>query len=155
MLDHIDTGWSAIDLHLIHVSGKRMKSLDTNGLSWGDQNIGVMKGIPMKSFVPLYLTPTQRVPDLKYWIDKLVEGWNFRWLEIKDWFEEHHEKGHFIQDSAPAAGDLAHDMLDKSRLLKRLMPMHILLIPMLFTCLWGQLLTRWSDCDIKTDWDND
>ena len=145
--------WSSVDLHVIHVSGRRMKSQGTDGLSRGDQSIGVMAGIPMKNFVPLHLTPTQRVPELKQWLDKLVEGWNFRWLKTKDWFEEHHTTGNFIWDIAPAAGDLAYEMLDKARL-KRPMSMHLLVIPRLFTGLWRRLLTRRSDCYVKIDWED-
>ena len=64
-----------MDLHVIHVSGRRMKSQGTDGLSQGNQSIGVMTGISMKKFVPLHLTPTQRMPELKHWMGKLVEGW--------------------------------------------------------------------------------
>ena len=72
---------------------------------------------------------------------------------MEDWFEESHQEGNFIWDIAPAAGDLAYEMLDKARL-KRPQSMHILLIPRLFTGLWRRLLTRRSDCYIKVDWND-
>ncbi len=143
--------WGDLDLHVIHVSGKRMKDQGTDGLSRGDQNKGVMKGIPMKLFVPLHLRPTEREPGLVRWINRVVAGWNFKWLKTEEWFEEHHDDGNFIWDVAPSAGDLAYEMLDKMRL-KRPTTMHMLLIPRLFTGLWRRLLTRRSDCYIKIDW---
>ena len=75
--------WSSLEMHNIHVSGRRMKSQGTDGLSRRDQNVGVIRGTPMKSFASLHLTPKERVPELKTW------------------------------EIAPAAGDLAYDMLDK------------------------------------------
>ena len=130
-----------------------MKCQGTDGLSRGDQHIGVMRGIPMKTFIPLHLSPSERVPELKTWVNKLLEGWNFRWLKTQDWFEEHHDEGNFVWDVAPAAGDLAYEMLDKARL-KRPRTMHILLIPRLFTGLWRRLMTRRIDYYIKIDWED-
>ena len=142
-----------LDLHVIHVSGRRMQQQGTDGLSRGDQSMGVMKGTPMNMFVPLHLSPTERDSGLKDWIDGLVEGWNFKWLKTSEWFEDHHAEGSFIWDIPPGAGDLAYEMLDKARL-KRPSSMHILLIPRLFTGLWRRLLTRRSDCYIRIDWDD-
>ena len=145
--------WGNLDLHVVHVSGKRMIHQGTDGLSRGDQNTGVMNGTPMKLFVPLHIPPSKREKGLKAWIDKLLEGWNFTWLNISEWFEEHHSDGNFVWDIPPAAGDLAYEMLDKARL-KRPTSTHILLIPRLYTGLWRRLLTRRSDCYIKIDWES-
>ncbi len=145
--------WSDIDLHVIHVSGNRMKAQGTDGLSRGDQRIGVMSGTPIESFIPLHLTPTQRQQSLKNWVDKLVEGWNFHWVSLAEWFEEHHKTGCFIWNEPPAGGDLAYEMVDKARL-KRPTFMHIILIPRLFTGLWRRLMTRRTDCYIKVDWND-
>ena len=143
--------WSDIDLHVIHVSGRRMKKQGTDGLSRGDQQTGVMRGIPIESFIPLNVKPTDRDPKLKPWVNNLLKGWNFHWLKVEEWFEENHREGNFIWDVPPAAGDLVYEMLDKARL-KRPKSMHIILIPRLFTGLWRRLMTRRSDCYIKVDW---
>lgn len=49
-----------LTLHVIHVSGERMKAQETDGLSCGSQDKGVMKGESMLSFVPLHLSPFDR-----------------------------------------------------------------------------------------------
>jgi len=143
--------WHNIDLYIIHVSGRRMIEQGTDGLSRGDQSKGVMKGLPMRIFIPLHLTPTQRCPQMRIWINQLVEGWNFEWLTNAEWFEEHHREGNFIWDVAPAMGDLAYEMIDKARM-KRPHTMHLVIVPRLFTGLWRRLMTRRTDCYIRIDW---
>ena len=143
--------WAGMELFVIHVSGRRMKQQGTDGLSRGDQGKGVMQGIPMQVFIPLHLTPTQRNPRLKQWVNELVNGWNFEWLKTFEWFEEYHKPGNFIWDVPPALGDVAYELIDKARM-KRPMTMHLILIPRLFTGLWRRLMTRRTDCYIRIDW---
>ncbi len=130
-----------------------MKVQGTDGLSRGDHNKGVMKGVPMKRFVPLHMSPTEREPGLRKWMNSVLEGGNFRWLKVHEWFEDHHNDGNFVWHIPPTAGDLAYKILDKMRL-KRPTTMHLMLIPRLFTGLRRRLLTRQSDCYIKINWED-
>jgi len=140
-----------LNFYIIHVSGRRMKEQGTDGLSRGDQGKGVMKGTPMYTYIPLHLTSTERNPDLKPWINELVKGLNFEWLQTHEWFEEHHRPGNFIWNVAPGLGDVAYELIDKARM-KRPNTMHLVLIPRLFTGLWRRLMTRRTDCYIRIDW---
>ena len=79
-----------LELHVIHVSGKRMTQQGTDGLSRGYHSKGVMKGMSMEHFILLHLTPTDRNSNLKNWVNELVNGLNFKWLEPEEWSEEHH-----------------------------------------------------------------
>jgi len=143
---------AGLDLYVVHVSGKRMQSQGTDGLSRGDHSQGVMTGIPMEVFIPLHLKPTDRDGRLNCWINELVKGMGFKWLEPEEWFEEHHREGNFIWDVPPAAGDVVYEKLDKWRL-KRPGCMHLVFIPRLITGLWRRILSRRSDCYLKIDWD--
>ncbi len=39
-------------LHVIHISGRRMKASRVDGLSWGDLTKGMMAGCDPLSFIP-------------------------------------------------------------------------------------------------------
>lgn len=112
-----------------------MEDQGTDGLSHSDQSRGVMQGIPLDLYVPLHLTPTERCPSIRKWIDDLVTGWNFKWLDTHEWYEEYHRDGNFVWDVAPAMEDLAYELVDKS-IIKRSHTMYLILIPRLFTGIW-------------------
>ena len=151
-LKRISLTWD-LDLHVIHISGKRMQKQGTDGLSRGEHGVGVMSGMHMLRFVPLHLSPCSRESQLKPWIDHITAGLNFSWTNHHDWFYRvQNQDGNFIWDVEPAAGDVAYELLDKARL-KRPTSMHVLLIPRIWTGLWRRILTRRSDCYIKIDWD--
>lgn len=111
-----------------------------------------MLDTPMLGYIPLNLKPTERNSRIKGWIDSLLEGMNFEWLEPKEWFEEYHRDGNFIWNVPPSAGDVVYEKLDKARL-KRSASMHIVIIPRLFTGLWRRLMTRRCDCYLRIDWE--
>ena len=145
--------WS-IDLHVIHVSGRRMQHQGTDGLSRGEHGTGVTGGANMLTFIPLHLSPCSREKKLKPWLDKVVIGLNFKWLNHEDWFDKvQRQEGNFIWDVEPAAGDVVYELLDKSRL-KRPKSMHIVLIPRIATGQWRRLMTRRNDSYLKIDWDS-
>ena len=144
--------WS-IDLHVIHISGKRMQQQGTDGLSRGEHGTGVMSGMDMTTFIPLHLSPCAREPGLKRWIDSVTNGLNFGWLTHEDWFDKaQREQGNFIWDVEPAAGDVVYELIDKSRL-KRPKSMHLVMIPRIATGQWRRIMTRRNDCYIKIDWE--
>ena len=47
-------------IHIIHVSGERMKEQGSDGLSRGNLNVGVMAGKVMLDFVPIHQTCLER-----------------------------------------------------------------------------------------------
>ncbi len=62
-------------LHMVHVSGKRMISQGTDGLSRGDTSFGVMAGISMLTYVPLHLSALDRQgASLKDWVSSWLTG---------------------------------------------------------------------------------
>jgi hypothetical protein len=60
-----------IILHVIHVSGKRMITQGTDGLSRGDRSQGLMQGLPMTAFIPLHIDPFERSPKLKRFVEDM------------------------------------------------------------------------------------
>jgi hypothetical protein len=57
----------SLRLHVIHVSGQRMITQGTDGLSRGDLDMGVMEGTAMLSFIPLHLGALDRSPGVQSW----------------------------------------------------------------------------------------
>jgi hypothetical protein len=152
-------------LHVIHVSGRRMISQGTDGLSRGDVTTGVLQGQPMLSFAPLHLSATQRSPGLISWcVSWLLPQHSLLPLDPTGWFS----LGHGIQDFAtnsdglevpvlsgsqstvylwtppPAAAFLALEQLSYARL-KRPHLAHIVVCPRLMTAYWRKLLHKQSD----------
>jgi len=70
-----------IKLYFIHVSGTRMISQGSDGLSRGKLYEGVMRGEEMTSFIPLHLNALERSPELRSWIESWLV-WNNRPLEF-------------------------------------------------------------------------
>ena len=68
-------------LHVIHISRERMISSGIDSLSRGVTNEGVMKGTPIRDFIPLHLSAADRSHKLIPWI----RSW---WLQ--DEVLEHH-----------------------------------------------------------------
>jgi hypothetical protein len=63
-----------LQLHVIHVSGKRMIAQGTDGLSRADFSEGVMAGKAMTSFIPLHLDCEERAPGMGEWLQGLLKG---------------------------------------------------------------------------------
>ena len=55
-------------LHVNHISGKRMITSGIDGLSRGVTNEGVMKGIQIRDYLPMYLSVVDRSSKLIPWI---------------------------------------------------------------------------------------
>ncbi len=60
--------------HMIHITGMRMIEQDSDGLSWGDLQKGVMGGQGMKEFIILHLDAFQQSKQLKGWVDSWTSG---------------------------------------------------------------------------------
>jgi hypothetical protein len=66
-----------IQLHVVHVSGKRMIAEGTDGLSRADHGEGVMLGSDIRTFIPLHLDPVVREAKVKAWIQDVTRGLDF------------------------------------------------------------------------------
>jgi len=154
-------------VHIIHVAGSRMIQQGTDGLSRGDCNEGVMKGVPMLEYIPLDKTCFQRSPLLKekiaWCIDPYLKAAKLeaRYLSELEWFNlghdilggslnddnvwvPHYESGFNVWCPAPAAGQHAIEQVRLARL-KRTSSVHLFIIPHIFTCLWRKQLYRCAD----------
>ena len=73
-------------IHFFHIAGTRMIESGIDGLSRGDKSEGIMKGIDILSFVPLHLSPRDRSPLVKDWINSWldIDIKNFKWLTSEE-----------------------------------------------------------------------
>lgn len=134
-------------LHFVHVSGKRMISQGTDGLSRGVNTEGAMGGQDFLSFVPLHLSAREREPAL---LEEWVNGWFWHdpkptWLTPEGWYHEGHVTDYSVWTPAPAAAEAAIEQLAKSTH-KRPHLNHLVLIPRLLTATWRRMLVK--ICDI-------
>jgi hypothetical protein len=149
-------------IHIVHVSGERMKVQGTDGLSRGNLNVGVMAGKRMLEFIQIHMTAIDRTSLLKPWLDSFV-GSDVEWLEPKDWFTRGHDlipnkwesnsdgfklpcikPGTFIWCPAPCAAEVAVEELRKARH-KRQNSRHLFIVPRLMQPLWRKQLFKAAD----------
>ena len=144
------------EVFVIHVSGSRMITQGTDGLSRGSLKPSSLSSMSIKEYAPLHLTAIQRVPSLKQWIKSWV-GPNPLFLELRHWFIEGHdlryeganrhlkiESGTYIWTPQPAIADVAIEQL-RCAVLKRQQSLHVLVVPKLFFSLWRRQLHKCSD----------
>ena len=149
-------------IHIIHVSGERMKEQGSDGLSRGNLNVGVMAGRKMIDFVPIHITALERTNCLKPWLLEFV-GESAEFLEPKDWFRRGHDiedssweinsdglklpsikKGTYIWTPQPCAGVTAVEELRRARH-KRQQSRHLFIIPRLMAPTWRKHLHKAAD----------
>jgi hypothetical protein len=133
-----------LQLHVVHVSGKRMIAEGTDGLSRADHGEGVLLGKDIRFFIPLHLDPTVREPKVSEWISDVTRGLDFKVLKPSGWFDDAHNDGNFVWTIPPAAAEVVVEQLGFVRL-KRPNSMHILIVPRLMTGRWRKHLTRGTD----------
>jgi hypothetical protein len=83
-------------LHVVHVAGKRMIRQGADSLSRAEYNVGVMKRIDIRYFVPLHLNALERRPGLKSWLEDICSDLKPVFLQPEDWFEQAHAYGNFV-----------------------------------------------------------
>jgi hypothetical protein len=155
----------SLQLHVIHISGKRMMAQGTDSLSRGDPSKGVMSCSPFLDFVPIHQSAMQR--------SRNIVSWCISWMPAKaslipltpmDWFIKGHGiiGGHNNLDGVwlptlldprhnillwcppPAAADVAVEQLSVSRH-KRPYLTHLFICPRLMTNLWWKRLLKIAD----------
>jgi len=145
-------------LHVLHISGKRMKASGVDGLSRGDLTEGMMAGEDPLSFIPL----NRGADDLSgglasawvrsWWTDQIPTqqggcNWGgFPLVEVdKDnMFELKNLKAARLWMLPPAAMEVALELLTEDRLAHPHWP-HVFLVPRLMTHLWRRDLGKEAD----------
>ena len=135
-------------LHLIHVSGTRMIQVGADGLSRGDHSTGVMAGKDMLSYIPLNESVPQRSPQVKSWLDSILQDAQPAFLTPNDWYNPLRANNTWIWTPPPAAADAAVERLRTARHL-RPNSLHIIILPRLMTGRWRKNLGKASDCYMK------
>jgi hypothetical protein len=135
-------------IHVIHVAGTRMKAQGTDGISRGDNSMGVMRGVPMEEVCPLHATAFERSPELKSWLTTATKLLDPTFLEPEDWFLQGQGSGNFIWSPAPAAVEVVVEQLGKARH-KRPNSLHLIVTPRLMTGRWRRHLIRETDFYFK------
>ena len=172
LLHNMVTQLRAIELEercsisIIHVSGERMKSQGTDGLSRGSLLEGSMKTQDMLAYIPLQYGCFDREGGVQ------LKNWVLEWssdpecktivLEPHQWYTEGHdiikferpdnsylslpvyERGILIWTPPPPLAEVALEELRKARL-KRTESSHIFLCPRLMTPKWKMHLFRAAD----------
>ena len=139
-------------LHVIHVSGRRMIAQGTDGLSRADHSEGVMKGTQkMEEFMPLHEDAFFRSPELRKFVEEVVQPLDASFLSPEGWFDEGHGTGNYVWTPPPAAADVVVEQLGRARH-KRPESMHLVVVPRVMTGLWRRHMTRGSDFYFKIDW---
>jgi hypothetical protein len=133
-----------VQIHVVHVSGKRMIAEGSDGLSRADHGEGVMLGKDIRTFIPLHLDPVVREPRVENWINDVTRGLDFTVLKPSGWFDDAHNDGNFVWTVPPAAGEVVVEQLGFIRL-KRPSSMHMIVIPRLMTGRWRRHLSRGTD----------
>ena len=151
-------------IHLIHVSGERMKRQGSDGLSRGSLLEGVMSGKSMLSFVPIHQTALQGGKGV---LEKWIESWlldgneKLETLHPRDWYVRGHDmsggqidraglyrptyrSGKFLWAPPPAVAEAALEEIRKARV-KRTSSTHVFVCPRLMTPVWKAHLHRAAD----------
>ena len=135
----------SIFLHIIWVSGTRMISQGTDGVSRGDLENGVAHGTPMLSFVPVHLTPFSLHANLENWIrSTLPKPSTWTLLDPDGWFDVGHRPGNFIWNVPSAAAQAAVDQLCEAKLARPEVS-HCFVVPTVMTPHWRKKLGKIAD----------
>jgi hypothetical protein len=152
-----------VQIHMVHISGKRMIAQGTDGCSRGVLLEGVMAGRDMLSFIDLDKSAITRYPPLLDWIRSWTMDSTLNPLTPEEWFVEGHGIVGGAPDShgvwmpeheptgklhlwapPPAVADAMLEELLKARH-KRTDTYHVVVIPRLMAPRWRRLFHKVSD----------
>jgi hypothetical protein len=140
-------------LHVIHISGKRMKASGVDGLSRGDLTKGMMAGKDPLAFIPFNRGADDRSRGkVSAWVhswwktkrDTPFGGFPLRNITKDNMFELRDLKAARLWMMAPAAMEVALELLCEDRLAHPQWP-HVFVVPRLMTHLWRKDLMKYSD----------
>jgi hypothetical protein len=140
-------------LNIFHISGTRMIQIGVDALSRGELHVGAL-GATETSAAPLHLSPVQRSPQIRTWVESWTED-NAKTATPEDWFHEAQQAGganQFYQESQtwiwdlpPAAAIHALEELGNGRLKRHGVLRGVVLIPQLLQPEWSRRFTRVVD----------
>jgi hypothetical protein len=152
-------------IHVIHISGSRMKFSGVDGLSRGDFLEGIMSGLNPWEAIPLNLGANDRSRGRveawvrAWWHDQAGTPWTqvgedstryesseLKTLSPTDWFSLRDIKGHRLWMPAPASMEAVVEVFNEDRLVNPHLA-HVFVIPRLMTHLWRKQLFK--DADLK------
>eukprot|EP00978_Attheya_sp_CCMP212_P014301 scaffold36374_cov58-Attheya_sp.AAC.7 len=134
-------------LHSVWVAGTRMIEEGTDGGSRGDFTTGVLRGEAMLGFVLIQFNALERQEGLEEWLLSWFAVQEAEVLDPEGWFHRGHQTGNFIWAPAPAATDVAVELLCDSRH-ARPWNAHLFVCPALLTSYWRKTLSKVADCMI-------
>jgi hypothetical protein len=150
-------------LHVIHVSGTRMKEAGIDGLSRGDLIEGMMKrGADPMRFVPLSQGAEERSgKGVENWIRSWWRkaggqpwfGAELRLLSPKDWFLLYQINEPRLWLPPPSAMETVLELFSEDRLVNPHLP-HVFCVPRLMTHLWRKQLSKDADVVLTLDTGN-
>jgi hypothetical protein len=126
-------------IHVIHITGTRMISQGTDGLSRGDMLTGVMGGAAMLTFIPLALTAIERQTELMEWVESWWGTGNNSWLTPEGWYAGSSRIRMYVWCPPPAAADAALEQLCKCHLKRSGGVASLLIVPRLLTSRWRKM----------------
>jgi hypothetical protein len=136
-------------LSVFHIAGTRMIEIGVDGLSRGEKHIGALAEAP-ESAAPLHLSPLQRSPALKTWLEEWI-GEGFKVATPKDWFHDAQLAGGggqdetWIWDLPPGAALAALEELGLARLKRHELVRAVVLVPQLLQHEWRRRFCRIVD----------
>ena len=140
-------------LHVIHISGKRMKASGVDGLSRGDLTEGMMAGRDPLSFIPFNQGADERSGGrVSRWMRswwKSRKGVDFCGMPLKtitkdNMFELKDLQAARLWTLPPAAMEVAMELLCEDRLAHPQWP-HVFVVPRLMTHFWRKDLMKNAD----------
>jgi hypothetical protein len=158
-----------VKIHLIHVSGKRMISQGTDGISRGNLLEGVMSGKDMLEFVPISQSVCDRSPRFLEWMKSWIGMNDIEPLSPYEWttrgqglgkelwkntdgvlFPIKGEENTFIWSPAPCIADVAIEYLRMS-IHRRPQNVHFFVCPKLMPYKWRRGLLKSCDFSFYVD----
>ena len=134
-------------MHFMWISGKRMISQGTDGLSRGDLLSGVMQGEEFLKFLPFNKTALERQKDLRNRITRwLKHPGNWIFTNTEDWFDVVFldPNRRWIWTPPPCLARLTVEQLCE---VKHIFPdsQHVFICPALMTGYWQKFLGKVVD----------
>ena len=141
-------------LHVIHISGKRMKASGVDGLSRGDLTEGMMAGKDPLSYIPFHKGADERSGGkVSEWVHswwttkkgKAFGGFPLIAITKESMFGLRDLKAARLWIPPPTVMEVALELLSEDRLAHPQWP-HVFVVPRFFTHLWSSFLvaTRYT-----------
>ena len=147
-------------LHVLHISGKRMKATGVDGLSRGDHTEGMMAGEDPMSFLPFHLgADTRSLGRVGKWVrswwrtsdhgtgpnqERNWGGLPLREIDHTNMFELKEVKAARLWMLPPAAMEVAIELLWEDKLAHPQWP-HVFVVPRLMAHMWRRDLGKNAD----------